>query len=144
MSELKEKLQKAINEIDFDNMCEYQKSTLEKALVMLQVKWFNNNAKNLEKADRKPMSKIVKTYNTYWNWNDSDYRIIPEKKLVPFDISDAGFLIGKTIKSKIKNKYDMIIGVVDKGIIIADYYKYYEELLSDFTFTDGTPCGKEV
>lgn len=57
MSELKAKLKKAINNIDFDNLSESQKMSLENALAILKVDWdkFNEIVK-------------IKKETTHWSY----------------------------------------------------------------------------
>lgn len=77
-------------------------------------------------------------FEPVWNWNDTDYRVKPEPKYVPFSFEDAEFLIGKIIRRRVKN------------LIISIYYCdderasgiSYKDLLENYTFLDGSPCGK--
>lgn len=85
-------------------------------------------------------------------WTDIDkpsflewakYRVKPEPVLIPFDYSDAEFLIGKGIKRKNGATYVQLIHQVEdeyifagKGMIKFDY------LFEHCIFLDGTPCGK--
>lgn len=97
MDKLKEKLLSAIDNIDFDNMCENQKSALEMALVMLWVKWGKIN--NLESAiNLRCGGDNIPT--PVWDWSSYTYTIIEPKKTVPMDFSDAEKLIGKAVKKK--------------------------------------------
>ena len=70
----------------------------------------------------------------------TEWREIKEPEYVPFDFSDAKDLIGKTVKDE--EGYYILIMVVDNGIYISGSYFYFSELLSRYTFIDGTPCGK--
>jgi len=77
----------------------------------------------------------------------ADYRIKPQPNLIPFDFSDADKLIGRTIKSKDGSMVGLItkVGVgTELRISEGNYNYYYADLLSKFTFLDGSPCGKEV
>ena len=75
------------------------------------------------------------------------WRIKPEPELVPFDYEDN--LIGKIIVEKdIKRKF-MVIFQDEHGIIYIDLHfgeinVSYAELLTCYTFIDGTNCGKKV
>jgi len=141
MNELKEQLLNAINDIDFDNLCENQNSTLEKALVMLQVEW-----------DKCVVINLEQTFNTtkfmplvpQWNWESYNYQIIPQKKLVPFDYSDAEYLIGKVVKQKLLFTVGIIVGVDEYKVAISNGSDTFSDFLEYFTFLDGNPCGKEV
>ena len=152
MSELKNKMLKAINEIDFDNMYVTQKDTLEKALIMLQVKWRNYRAVNLISQDITTNLIFIPEGNKTpsWDWWHYCYSIVPEKqkKYVPFDKSDAEYLIRKKVTSKHVNVHNNELEIKFIGIdgvqLVNNSFHSYEELLSDFTFLDGKPCGKEV
>lgn len=73
------------------------------------------------------------------------YRIKPEKKLVPFTWDDRGLLMGKWIVDKEDNTYISMIITIDLESISLNYNSFtYEELFDNFTFLDGSPCGKEV
>jgi len=84
MNELKEQLLNAINDIDFDNLCENQNSTLEKALVMLQVEW-----------DKCVVINLEQTFNTtkfmplvpQWNWESYNYQILFKSDTIFADLS---------------------------------------------------------
>ena len=81
------------------------------------------------------------TNDPAWDWSITDYRVKEEPKepqYVPFTFEDAEFLIGKLVKSKNKNWIEMIIWCSNAGTSADDY----EDLLSDNTFLDGSPCGK--
>lgn len=137
MSELKDKLLKAINEIDFDNMCEYQKDTLQKALVMLLTKWDNCWAINL-------LCNREKMIDPGWDWIDNNYSIMPGKKTVPFDFSDAEKLIGKVIKSKDNGSIHIIIKLNDDYVYSGSLFETYATIFYNYTYLDGSVIGKEI
>ena len=134
---MKEKLLKAINEIDFDNMCEDQKSTLEKALVMLRTKWKNNKTVNVK--DRGEIIPIP-----VWNWGDCMYSIIEPKKTVPLNFTDANKLIGKAIIDKRDNSKHLITNVYEDNVYCGDIVYTYQELYNWCAFIDGSPISKEI
>lgn len=76
---------------------------------------------------------------------DIEYRVKPEPLLIPFDYSDAEFLLGKSVKSVDGTLIGMVTsagkctGVRVGGSVIYDY----ADFLKTFTFFDGTPCGKQ-
>ena len=82
--------------------------------------------------------KWYKTKDPVWDWNTNDYRVKESPEYIPFTFEDAEFLIGKVVKSKDEDWIEMLI-FFDK-----DYASNitYEALLMDFTFLDGSPCGK--
>ena len=73
-----------------------------------------------------------------WNWANCDYRIKTEPEYVPFTFEDADFLIGKTVRCKLQDYVALIISVTKDGTSVDDF----KPLLDDFTFLDGSPCGK--
>lgn len=73
-----------------------------------------------------------------WNWAVCDYRIKQEPEYVPFTFEDAEFLIGKPVKHK-KDSWVEIITYCNKNETSSCMY---EDLLRDYTFLDGSPCGK--
>lgn len=73
-----------------------------------------------------------------------NYRIKPEPKLVPFDLTDAEKLIGKVVKNNTTSKLiEMVVAVNEHSVICQSGMWYYTRFLKDFTFIDGSPCGKE-
>lgn len=70
--------------------------------------------------------------------NDFEYRIKPEPELIPFDFSDAAFLIGKAVKHKTLNYVELIKFISDK--FVGD--SSFNDLLKYYTFLDGAACGK--
>ncbi len=76
--------------------------------------------------------------NPTWNWYFYNYRIKQEPEYIPFDFSDAESLIGKVVKRKNINEIFMLSYFYNVGTL--DYS--YTRLFNDFTFLDGSPCGK--
>lgn len=70
---------------------------------------------------------------------DIEYRVKPEPILIPFDYSDAKFLIGKAIKHKTLNYVELIKFISDN--FVGDIS--FDNLLKHYTFLDGSPCGKQ-
>ena len=73
-----------------------------------------------------------------------NYRIKPQPQLIPFDFSDAEMLIGRAVKSKDGKIVSVITNLTIDIVWLVAERIFYDELLSDYTFLDGTPCGKEV
>lgn len=73
-----------------------------------------------------------------WNWGDYSYRVKPEPEYIPFTFEDAEFLIDKIVKHETKPIIEKLISF---GLESANAI-FYEELLENFTFLDGSPCGK--
>jgi hypothetical protein len=74
----------------------------------------------------------------------SDYRIKPQPQLIPFDFSYAEMLIGRAVKSNDGEIFSVITDLTHNTVWMSNACKNYDELLSEFTFLDGEPCGKEV
>jgi hypothetical protein len=75
---------------------------------------------------------------------DTDYRIKPQPNMIPFDFSDAEMLIGRAVRNKDGKIVSVITDLTKSTVWMSNDCKTYDELLSDFTFLNGTPCGKEV
>lgn len=93
------------------------------------------NGKEIETFDGKVWHHVN---IPFWNWNDVDYRVKEKPKYVPFSFEDAEFLIGKTVRCKSQDYVALIISVTKDGTSVDDF----KPLLDDFTFLDGSPCGK--
>jgi len=79
-----------------------------------------------------------------------EYRIKPEKKLVPFTFEDNILFRDKWVKGINSTRISLskIVRFSKESISIAsqlDINSYsYKEFLAHFTFEDGSPCGKYV
>ena len=135
---MKDNLLKAINAIDFDNVCENQEKTLKKALVMIRTKWENNEAVNIKYGCSSG------SFSPSWNWTGFNYSIIEPKKTVPLDFSDADKLIGKAIIDKRDNSKHLITNVYEDNVYCGDIVYTYQELYNWCAFIDGSPISKEV
>jgi len=75
--------------------------------------------------------------------NEFEYRIKPEPKLIPFDFSDAEFLIGKAVKRKDGSKYVQLIHQVEvEYIFLGKGQIKFDHFLDSCIFLDGSACGK--
>ena len=94
--------------------------------------------------------------NGEWDYTDNisllnhiKYRIKPKQEYIPFDYSDAEYLIGKSVMDKYGNHYHLVLYVYaaigqdlkielsgEDGNISALW------LFNDYVFLDGSPCGK--
>ena len=73
-------------------------------------------------------------------YNDYEYRVKSTPEYIPFDFTDAEFLIGKVIKCKSEIQ---VITQLNKDYVFAGRGQmYYSRLLEKYTFLDGSPCGK--
>lgn len=76
---------------------------------------------------------------------NTEFRIKPEQKLVPFTFEDAEFLIGKVIVSKDKALYHTISRVsMSEETSDSKVNRGYQNLFESFNFLDGSPCGKYI
>ena len=88
-----------------------------------------------------------------WDWNRFDYRVKPKPKYVPFETAEE-FITAQRKKGNIiinkgnGTKYNVftnannIVYIID--IFSFNFFCTLPRLFEEFTFTDGTPCGKEV
>lgn len=83
----------------------------------------------------------IETSDPSWNWSLTDYRVKEESKqpeYVPFTFEDAEFLIGKVVIHKSGTEIRLI--TVCSPITVEGIC--YTILFSEYTFPDGSPCGK--
>lgn len=83
-------------------------------------------------------SKYYDCKNPGWNWDNYDYRVKKEPEYVPFTFEDAEFLIGKVVKHKKDKWVEMLTWCSPDEVLNIPY----EILLDNYTFIDGSPCGK--
>ena len=96
-----------------------------------------------EKQDLSSALQMNKNWEPIWNWEVYDYYIKEKPESVPFDESDAEFLIGKAIK--IRQDVFLIVRINKHGAVVIDEdncFIGFIYLLQNYTFLDGTPCGK--
>lgn len=74
--------------------------------------------------------------------NPSKYRIKPEPEYIPFDFSDADKLIGKTVKGEDSGEIHIVTSIYLNGVSVNNNFQNFSDLLSYFTFLDGSICGK--
>ena len=81
--------------------------------------------------------------NPSWNWFKFTWRIKSPLTYIPFTFEDRKLLRGKWIKFKKEINCEILINFINvwKVGVDGNYYNY-PELLDNFTFLDGTPCGK--
>ena len=104
-------------------------------------KWFDN-----EKWYDAPTPK--------WDWINYDYRVKPKPKYVPFDTPDE-FLEAQRVHGEVlvdkKNGVKMTTYVNKNGIVACAKFfsntwmvSSLQNILRDYRFKDGTPCGKII
>ena len=74
----------------------------------------------------------------------NEYRIKPKPKYVPFTFEDAELFMNKTLIAKDKTCSGVITYAHNEGVEVGKYKTDYKSLFDDYTFIDGSPCGKEV
>lgn len=93
------------------------------------------DGKEIELFNSKTWEHII---DPAWNWRNNDYRVKETPEYVPFTFEDAEFLIGKVVKHKKDKWVELITYCNENETAICPY----EHLLDNYTFLDGTPCGK--
>ena len=88
-----------------------------------------------------------------WNWGDTDYRVKPKPKYVPFETAEEFITAQRKkgrfiIDKKSGTKYNIFINA-SNIVYLVNIYSFsflstLKKIFDEFTFTDGTPCGKEV
>ena len=92
--------------------------------------------------------------NPLWNFENYDYRVKPKPKYVPFDTPDefleAQRVHGEVLEDK-KNGVKMTAYVNKNGIVACAKFfsntwmvSSLQNILRDYRFKDGTPCGKII
>ena len=88
-----------------------------------------------------------------WNWGDTDYRVKLKPKYVPFETAEEFITAQRKkgrfiIDKKSGTKYNIFINssniVYLTNIYSFSFFGTLQKIFDEFTFTDGTPCGKEV
>jgi hypothetical protein len=92
----------------------------------------------------------------WWDWENTDYRIKPENKQVPYDFSDAESLIGKKVKRLTRGQAIGIITSIyetvfsrDAHVIVFEERISFKELSEEYEIWNNTlnrwePCTKTV
>lgn len=70
------------------------------------------------------------------------YRIKPQPEYVPLDLLDTERIIMTIIIEKKTGINKVITEVKENGVYAGSGSILFEKLLNEFTFADGTPCGK--
>ena len=91
--------------------------------------------------------------NPTWDWNRFDYRVKPKPKYVPFETAEE-FITAQRKKGNViinkgsGTKYNIFINASNivylTNIYSFSFFRTLQKIFDEFTFTDGTPCGKEV
>lgn len=78
------------------------------------------------------------TKNPKWDWRDYDYRVKGTSEYIPFTFEDWEVIINEIVKHKTKPIIEKLTSFCDESVNAI----FYNELLEEFTFLDGSPCGK--
>ena len=92
-----------------------------------------------------------------WNWGDTDYRVKPKPKYVPFETAEE-FIIAQRNKGNViinkgsGTKYNIFINASNIVYLVNIYSfsflstlkKIFDELLEKYLFKDNTPFGVEI
>ena len=121
---------------------------------MIEVMQAYKNGEQIEFCYTDEVIKVWEdTGKPLWNWGDTDYRVKPKPKYVPFDTADEfitaqkkhSFSVNKIGSGRhyayINGKCEVRLGNVatKKSFIFS-----LKGLFLSCKFEDGTPCGKEV
>ena len=88
-----------------------------------------------------------------WSWGLRDYRVKPKPKYVPFETAEEFITAQRKkgrfiIDKKSGTKYNIFINASNivylTNIYSFSFFGTLQKIFDEFTFTDGTPCGKEV
>ena len=106
-----------------------------------------------EQIERYYDNEWVLCKNPKWNWEYVDYRVKPKPKYVPFETAEEFITAQRKkghfiIDKKSGTKYNIFINASNivylTNIYSFSFFRTLQKIFDEFTFTDGTPCGKEV
>ena len=122
---------------------------------MIEVMQAYKNGEQIEFCYTDEVIKVWEdTGKPLWNWGDTDYRVKPKPKYVPFDTPDE-FLEAQRVHGEVlvdkKNGVKMTAYVNKNGIVACAKFfsnawmvSSLQNILRDYRFKDGTPCGKII
>ena len=79
--------------------------------------------------------------------NSRSFRLTPEppaKKWRPYTQLDGVPLLGERVIRKGGTRTYLIIGVLEEVVHIGNSHYTFQNLMDEFTWSDGSPCGVEV
>ena len=120
---------------------------------MIEVMQAYKNGEQIEFCYTDEVIKVWEdTGKPLWNWGDTDYRVKPKPKYVPFDTAEEFITAQRKkgrfiIDKKSGTKYNIFINA-SNIVYLTNMYAFgfigtLQKIFDEFTFTDGTPCGKE-
>ena len=127
------------------------KSTKE----MIEVMQAYENGEQIEFCYTDEVIKVWEDTNgkPLWNLGDTDYRVKPKPKYVPFETAEEFITAQRKkgrfiIDKKSGTKYNIFINASNivylTNIYSFSFFGTLQKIFDEFTFTDGTPCGKEI
>lgn len=124
------------------------KTTKEMAEIMLAY----DRGEHIEKS-RYLNPRIWFECKPEWDWHHFDYRVKPKPKYVPFETAEEFITAQRKkgrfiIDKKSGTKYNIFINASNivylTNIYSFSFFGTLQKIFDEFTFADGTPCGKEV
>ena len=124
---------------------------------MIEVMQAYKNGEQIEFCYTDEVIKVWQDTNgkPLWNWGDTDYRVKPKPKYVPFDTAEE-FLAaqrkhGENVRCKLDDElYHAYINNRCETILVSHYGRTCSiitnivNMFDKYEFADGTPFGKEV
>ena len=118
---------------------------------MIEVMQAYDRCEQIQSLDR--LGNWVDIDMPEWSWGLRDYRVKPKKKYVPFETAEEFITAQRKkgrfiIDKKSGTKYNIFINS-SNIVYLTNIYSFsfsgtLQKIFDEFTFTDGTPCGKEV
>jgi hypothetical protein len=121
---------------------EYSKQVLERANKAIEICKAVLQGKEIEYCPKRTEDWEQVTDPSFDFW-DNDYRVKEKPTYVPFTFEDVKDLIGKPVLSKCNIFSFVVVSISHAGV---GFYGTsdcgFGYLLENFTFLDGSPCGK--
>ena len=119
---------------------------------MIEVMQAYDRGEQIERRDRCGNNWFLAPVPS-WDWIQYEYQVKPKPKYVPFETAEE-FIIAQRNKGNViinkgsGTKYNIFINA-SNIVYLVNIYSFsflstLKKIFDEFTFTDGTPCGKEV
>lgn len=118
---------------------EYSKDVLEKAKMAVEIGNAILQGKEVQFEDSDSWEH---SDTPSLNFSSYNYRVKPEPKYVPFTFEDAKDLIGKAIVKMDGTQVQKVVQLNKDYVFSGVGQMDYKWLFNEYTFLDGTPCGK--
>ena len=120
---------------------------------MIEVMQAYDRGEQIERRDRCGNNWFLAPIPS-WDWVQYEYRVKPKPKYVPFDTPEefleAQRVHGEVLEDK-ENGVKMTAYVNKNGIVVSPKFfsniwmvSSLQNILRDYRFEDGTPCGKII